>query len=105
MAVAEDMPRNELEQALADLWIRALGVDRLGIHDDFVDLGGHSLIAIELVAEISELLGLEVLVSDLMKARTVAGLAAAIARTLAERAGPEAIAQLTAEIPPHGRTS
>jgi acyl carrier protein len=97
--MVSDQPRNELEQALAAIWIRALGVEAVGIHDSFIALGGHSLIAIEMAVEVSALTGLEVLVSDLMATPTVAGMAEAIARTFAEHAGPEVIAQLAGDDP------
>jgi hypothetical protein len=89
-----EQPRNELEQALAGIWTRALGVETVGIHDSFLEMGGHSLIAIEMAAEVSALTGVDVLVSDLMATPTVAGLAEAIARTFAEHAGAEVIARL-----------
>ncbi|MDQ1024653.1 amino acid adenylation domain-containing protein [Streptomyces umbrinus] len=39
-------PRNEIETAIADIWSDVLGIDRIGIHDNFFDLGGHSLRAV-----------------------------------------------------------
>jgi hypothetical protein len=98
--MASGQPRSELEQALARIWTRALGVETIGIHDSFLDMGGHSLIAVEMAAEVSALTGIEVLVSDLMATPTVAGMAAAIARTFAEHADPEVIARLAGEDPP-----
>jgi hypothetical protein len=82
---------------LAGIWARALGVERVGINDSFLDLGGHSLLAIETVAEISALLGIDVLVSDLMATPTVAGMAEVIARTIADQADPQTIMRLADE--------
>jgi hypothetical protein len=45
-------PRNELETGLCRLWARILRIDRVGVTDNFFDLGGHSLSATRLVAEI-----------------------------------------------------
>jgi len=42
------LPRTELEQTIAIAWQKALGVDQVGVHDNFFDLGGHSLLMIQL---------------------------------------------------------
>jgi amino acid adenylation domain-containing protein len=42
------LPRTELEQTIAKAWQAALGVDQVGVHDNFFDLGGHSLLMIQL---------------------------------------------------------
>ena len=48
-------PRTETEKALADIWAKLLKVERIGIHDDFFDLGGHSLMAMRAVSQIGEM--------------------------------------------------
>ena len=45
-------PTNEAEQDLADIWKELLGVEEVGINDNFFDLGGHSLVAIQLIGKI-----------------------------------------------------
>jgi acyl carrier protein len=94
MAMMSSQAASELEQALARIWAETLGHDTVGVHDDFFDLGGHSLLAIEIALKIKKLLGLAVEASDVARLRTVTKLAAAIARALAEHAGPEAVAEL-----------
>ena len=37
-----------MEQALAGIWAEVLGVEKVGVHDNFFDLGGHSLVAVRL---------------------------------------------------------
>ncbi|AUS79764.1 hypothetical protein C1701_17150 [Actinoalloteichus sp. AHMU CJ021] len=71
-------PRDELEAALCHLWEELLGVDALGIHDDFFELGGDSLTAVRAVFRTRELTGTPVPVSVLTRDPTVAGFAAAL---------------------------
>lgn len=47
-------PRTEMEQALAKVWQEVLGVERVGIHDNFFDLGGHSLLSMQVIAMIRD---------------------------------------------------
>lgn len=49
------LPRNPLESTLAEIWARELGLDMVGIHDNFFDLGGNSLIAARIFAEIRKI--------------------------------------------------
>ncbi|MGV9316236.1 AMP-binding protein [Streptomyces sp. NPDC003691] len=67
-------PRHRVEQVLSDAFAEVLEVDRIGIDEDFFDLGGNSLRAIRLVGLIRAELGLEVSIRTLFAARTVAGL-------------------------------
>ena len=60
-------PRNELEQRIAAEWKRFLGVDHIGIHDNFFDLGGDSVIGVELVARLSSASAFELAVVDLFE--------------------------------------
>jgi surfactin family lipopeptide synthetase A len=47
-------PRTATEQALAAVWQEVLGVDRVGIHDNFFNMGGHSLLSIQLIVQIKD---------------------------------------------------
>jgi acyl transferase domain-containing protein/acyl carrier protein len=79
-------PRNDLEQRIAAAWREVLGIDRVGVHDDFFELGGDSLLAIGLISRLRETFGVELPVRTLFEAATVAGLAAAIESSRGERA-------------------
>jgi mycobactin phenyloxazoline synthetase len=69
-------PRSPLEAALAAVVAEVLGVERIGVHDDFFGLGGDSVLATTAVARIREWLDADhVLVADLLIGRNVAGLA------------------------------
>jgi amino acid adenylation domain-containing protein len=76
------LPRTPLEERLAAIWRELLGVDRVGVHDDFFALGGHSLLAVRAAFRAGQALGIEVPVAALFQNPTVAGLAERLARAL-----------------------
>ena len=73
-------PRNQLEHSLATLWQEVLQVDRVGIDDNFFDLGGHSLLLIRLHRKLIELLGMQLSLTDLLRYPSVGALAAHLSR-------------------------
>ncbi|MFE0043490.1 amino acid adenylation domain-containing protein [Streptomyces albireticuli] len=72
-------PRGELERSVAAIWQDLLGVERVAAHDDFFDLGGHSLLITKLAARLSAAHGIQVPLRDLFDNPTVARTAAWIA--------------------------
>ncbi|MET9896956.1 condensation domain-containing protein, partial [Streptomyces sp. NPDC006465] len=70
-------PRSETEETIAEVWGQVLGLARVGVEDNFFDLGGHSIKAIALVGALRAQ-GFEASVGDVFRHRTVAGLAAAL---------------------------
>ncbi len=69
-----EAPRDDIERSVADLWGRLLGVEGIGIHDSFFDLGGHSLIAVRLFNEISDRYKIELPMSVLLHSPDIARL-------------------------------
>jgi amino acid adenylation domain-containing protein len=67
-------PANPMEEALCGLFAEAVGLDRVDVDDDFFDIGGHSLLAARLVGAIKSSLDVEVSISNLFQAPTVARL-------------------------------
>jgi acyl carrier protein len=65
-----------LERQLVSIWQEVLGVQRIDVHDDFFDLGGHSLLTIQLHRRISPLVDRPVAIADLFRYSTVHKLAA-----------------------------
>jgi len=68
-------PRNALERTLAGIWADILGIDPPGIHDNFFDLGGHSLVALRMLERIRSMLGHDVPLVTLMETPTIEHLA------------------------------
>ncbi|MDH1010961.1 amino acid adenylation domain-containing protein [Pseudomonas nicosulfuronedens] len=73
---AYEAPRNEREQALADIWQDVLQVERVGIRDNFFDLGGDSILSLQIVSRARQALGegVEIRLRDLLQYQTIAGL-------------------------------
>ena len=67
-------PRNELEQKLANIWQTFLGIKEVGIHDDFFDLGGDSLLAFQLISKIRDALQIDISANSLLNTPTIAEL-------------------------------
>jgi amino acid adenylation domain-containing protein len=64
-------PRNNTERILCRVWSEVLGVERVGIDDDFFDIGGHSLLAAKMFARLDEALGRSFPLGILLSASTV----------------------------------
>jgi acyl transferase domain-containing protein len=86
-------PRNETETIIVDLWQRALGIEGVGVNDDFFALGGHSLLATHLAAQLRKALSVEVPMRTIFQAPTVAGLALAVIKAKAAQAGGDELAE------------
>lgn len=71
-------PRNPTEETLADIWKEVLAVPRVGIHDDFFLLGGHSLNATQVVSRIRQRFAVELSLPAFFQVPTVAALGTAI---------------------------
>ncbi|WP_288993413.1 non-ribosomal peptide synthetase [uncultured Paenibacillus sp.] len=85
-------PRNELEMKLAVIWQEVLGLAKqIGVHDNFFDIGGHSLRATSLAGKVFKELNVNLPLRDVFRHSTIAAMAKAIARM--ERREHEAIPQ------------
>ncbi|WP_147138150.1 non-ribosomal peptide synthase/polyketide synthase, partial [Nocardia ninae] len=89
-------PATPIEEIVAEVFAELLGLPRVGVDDDFFELGGNSLVATQVVARLSAALDTEVGVRALFEAPTVAALAARVE----SRAGTGARQALTAQVRP-----
>ena len=65
-------PGTDAERAVAEIWQEVLGLDRVGVHDDFFALGGHSLAAVQIGAKIRGRFGVELNLRGFFDSPTVA---------------------------------
>jgi acyl-coenzyme A synthetase/AMP-(fatty) acid ligase/acyl carrier protein len=83
-------PRNEAEERIAAIWAEALNLERVGIHDDFFALGGHSLMATQVIARIRTSFDARLPLHALFTSPNIADLALAVGEALAPAASAEA---------------
>ncbi|MBB5873909.1 amino acid adenylation domain-containing protein [Allocatelliglobosispora scoriae] len=83
-------PRSTAEELVATAWAEVLGVDDLGVGDDFFERGGHSLLAARVLARLRAATGVDLPMRDLFAHPTLEGLAAALTAARDEQTGAEA---------------
>jgi natural product biosynthesis luciferase-like monooxygenase protein len=88
------MPQTEAERHIATVWQEVLRVERVGLHDNFFDLGGHSLLLVKMHRKLAGLFEAKVTLFDLFRLPTVHALAQYIGR---DQDGAEAARQAQAE--------
>jgi acyl carrier protein len=69
------LPRTDMERKLADIWQELLEVGEVGIHQNFFELGGNSLLVLRVIARIRRVFELELQVQSMFEEPTIAGLA------------------------------
>lgn len=74
-------PRTRTEKALAAIWSQILGIERIGINDDFFHLGGDSIRAMQIVSRVRDVMQTELSIRSVFQTPTVAGLAQCIERS------------------------
>jgi len=75
-------PRTEIERTIADVWRDVLGIERIGVHDNFFDIGGHSLLAVRVITKLDKRIGIRLNQAN-MVLQTLEQLAAECARRAA----------------------
>ena len=64
-------PRNEVEQIIADIWAETLHLERVGVEDNFFRVGGHSLLAAQVISRLRKTFNIEVPLSAFFEAPTI----------------------------------
>ena len=78
-------PRNDIERRIAGIWQDLLGVEPVGVHDAFADLGGHSLVATQLISRLRDAYRVDLSLRRIFDAPTVAELSQHIEELLVAR--------------------
>jgi acyl carrier protein len=93
-----EAPRTPVEEELASIWAGVLGLEPVGIHDPFWELGGDSLRATQILSRVAEMFDAPVPLHTFFEAPTIAGLATRVIRSRIEEASPDEIACLFARV-------
>jgi hypothetical protein len=80
--IQSDEPQGETEEAIAEMWSKLLGVKHVGRHDDFFAIGGHSLLAMQMVGRLTETFGVKPAIGELFARLTIAAVAEAVLNAL-----------------------
>ena len=91
-------PRNGLEEELAAMWREMLGLEEVGVDDNFFDIGGDSLQATRLLARLEESHGVALPLKQLFEAATVSQLAVVLVQQQAAQADPQELLAALAEV-------
>ncbi|RKI44633.1 acyltransferase domain-containing protein, partial [Corallococcus sp. AB049A] len=100
--VREDAPRGEVEERVAALWRERLGLEFVGRNDDFLEIGGNSLTAAQLLNQVRDAFGVNLPLAALFEAPTVAGIAERLAPLLLQ--APQASVSVELPLVPLART-
>jgi len=91
-------PRTPIEEQLAKIWAEVLSLDQVGIHDNFFDLGGHSLAATRVVSQVIKRFQLELPLKSLFESPTVAQMATVIAEHEGKKLGQTGLESILTEL-------
>ncbi len=73
---AAGMPSSDVQRQIKEVWQRVLNLSNIGIHDNFFEVGGHSILAVKVQSELSQLFGQRLPITELFRRPTIARLAA-----------------------------
>ncbi len=89
-------PKTEIEQIIATLWQQVLQVIIVGVNDNFFDLGGHSLLIVQVQSQLQEILNKNIPIVDLFKYPTINALAQHLSQQKDESAPLQQVSDATA---------
>jgi amino acid adenylation domain-containing protein len=91
-------PFTPLEKLLASAWQEVLRITQIGVHDNFFDIGGHSLLAARVVSIVNRGITVDFGMVDLFQSPTIASLAETLSRRVAEQESQSELDKLLAEV-------
>ncbi|MCX6250876.1 MAG: beta-ketoacyl synthase N-terminal-like domain-containing protein [Bacteroidetes bacterium] len=93
-----EAPSNEIEMAVANIWKGILGIDKIGVNDTFMELGGNSLLAIQTISNIADEFDLELQPNVFFENPTVKGLSDRIVEMIIAVKGSDEIEAILKEM-------
>ena len=87
-------PQGEVEEALAMVWAEVLGIKQVGRHDNFFDHGGHSLLAVQMVARVQSDMQVELQLSEVFRKPLLHDLAECIATLSSEHSLEQSLSDI-----------
>jgi acyl transferase domain-containing protein len=96
LSIPYEEPANEVERAIADIWQGILGIAQIGANDDFTELGGNSLLAVQAVATTADTYQLDLTVEAFLRNPTVRGVAGTVVELLVSLASEDTLEGLLA---------
>lgn len=91
-------PRTPIEETLVQIWIEVLGIDRVGIDDNFFEMGGHSLLVFQVISRAREAFGVDLPLRTLFEAPTIEQQSLAVIEAQLDQENDGEMAQLIQEI-------
>ena len=85
-------PRNEIEQIVTSVWQEALGVEQIGINDNFFEVGGHSLLMVQVHSKLSDLFESKLSIAEMFAKPTISALAEHLGNGKGHKAGLQSAA-------------
>jgi amino acid adenylation domain-containing protein len=98
IATAYVAPRSPIEEQLARIWEKILSVESVGVHDNFFDVGGHSLAATRIVSEVIKQFGVQVPLQFLFESPTIAAMAAVVTENFSNTIGHDVLERIVSEL-------
>ena len=94
LANSYEGPRNEMEETIAEIWQRVLGIENIGINDDFLELGGDSLAALQLMSRLRETFEVEPPLARFFESPTISSTALLVVQQLADSTDSSALSEI-----------
>jgi phthiocerol/phenolphthiocerol synthesis type-I polyketide synthase E len=91
-------PRNSLEKQIADLWQQQLGIEEADIGESFLELGGNSLMAVQLISRVRDVFGVDLPVGEFLRSPTIMAMAENIALAQAQSGKIPGVEEILSEI-------